>query len=105
MHADKKLRHVVLFKFNDKADEEQIKKIEGDFLNLAKTLELVQDFEWGTNVSVEGVSKGFTHCFFVTFLNEADRDAYVPHPEHQAFVTSIQPYLEDVCVVDYWERR
>lgn len=105
MITSKKLRHVVLFKFNDKADQAQVKRIEADFLNLANTLDLVHDFEWGTNVSIEDVDKGFTHCFFVTFLSKEDRDAYVPHPQHQAFVASIQAYLEDVCVLDYWENR
>ena len=27
------------------------------------------------------VGQGFTHCFCLTFGSEADRDAYLPHPE------------------------
>ncbi|MEL6593896.1 MAG: Dabb family protein, partial [Bacteroidota bacterium] len=45
----------------------------------------------------------FTHCYLLTFASEEDRDSvYTPHPQHQAFVQSLQPHLEKVFVVDYW---
>ena len=59
-------------------------------------------FEWGTDVSVEGKQEEFTHCFFVTFKSEADRDAYLPHPAHTAFGATLRPHLDKVLVVDYW---
>jgi hypothetical protein len=39
----------------------------------------------------------------LTFDSEEDRDSiYTPHPQHQAFVASLQPHVEKVFVVDYW---
>ena len=55
--------------------------------------------------SVENKSKGFTHCFLVTFRDEKGRAAYLPHPDHQAFVKLVVPIVDDVLVVDYWAKR
>ncbi|HEX8237632.1 MAG TPA: Dabb family protein [Abditibacteriaceae bacterium] len=95
------LRHVVLFGFKDETTPEQVKQIEDGFRVLPSQISLITDFEWGTNVSPENLAQGFTHCFFVTFNNAADRDAYLPHPAHQEFVATLGPHLERVLVVDY----
>lgn len=98
----KVLRHVVLFNFNDKATPEIIKKIEKEFAALRNKINEIHDFEWGINNSPEGLDKGLTHCFLISFLSEKDRSIYLPHPAHQNFVSHIEPYIEDVTVVDYW---
>ncbi len=98
------LRHVVLFNFNDQATEDVVNQIEQKFAVLAKELNVIHDFEWGINNSPEGLDKGLTHCFLVTFLSENDRAAYLPHPKHKEFVEFIGPYVEDVTVVDYWTK-
>jgi hypothetical protein len=100
----KVLRHVVFFKFKDGTSDDQLKTITDAFAALPTKIDAIRDFEWGTDVGVEGLSKGFTHCFFVTFADAAGRDAYLPHPAHKAFVDLVKPHLEDVCVVDYWVR-
>ena len=101
---EKLLRHVVLFNFNESATPEVLKTIEEAFATLPSQITEIHSFEWGINNSPEGLDKGLTHCFFVTFLSEADRATYLPHPAHQAFVTLIGPYVEDVTVVDYWTK-
>ena len=100
-----KLRHVVLFKFKEDADPALVTKAEESFVALAEKLDLIQDFEWGMNNSPEGLNKGLTHCFLVTFNSEADRDAYLPHPDHVAFTELLPDILEDVTVVDYWAKE
>jgi hypothetical protein len=100
----KVLRHVVLFKFTDTATTEQIADVERAFAGLKSEITGIQDFEWGTDNSPEGLAQGFTHCFLVTFQSEADRDAYLPHAAHQAFVAKIKPVLEKALVVDYWAK-
>ncbi len=102
---NKLLRHVVLFKFNDDAPVEEVEKINQSFNALSKSIPEIQDFEWGINDSPENFHQNFTHCYMVTFESESDRDSiYTPHPNHQAFVASLQPYLEKVLVVDYWTK-
>ncbi|MBL9132198.1 MAG: Dabb family protein [Verrucomicrobiaceae bacterium] len=99
--ADAPYRHVVLFKFKDAATPEQVQGIEKAFGEVAKKIDTVKGYEWGTNVSPEGLNDGFTHCFFVTFADKAGLEVYLPHAEHQAFVAKLKPLLDKVCVVDY----
>lgn len=96
------LRHVVLFKFKDTATPTDIKKVEDAFRALPSKLPIIKSFEWGKNNSPENLNQGLTHCFLVTFASEKDRDAYLPHPEHQAFVEVLKPHLDKVTVIDYW---
>jgi hypothetical protein len=96
-----KVRHVVLFGYKEGTSDEKVQQIEDAFRGLGKKIPFIVDFECGTNCSPEGLSKGLTACFLVTFENEQDRDKYLPHPAHKEFVTLLKPHLEDVLVVDY----
>lgn len=98
----KQLRHVVLFKFKESSSPEDIKEVENAFGKLPSQIKEIKAYEWGLNNSPEGINKGFTHCFLVTFDSEEDRAIYLPHPAHKAFVDVLSPHLEDVLVVDYW---
>ncbi|MGC3947913.1 MAG: Dabb family protein [Chryseolinea sp.] len=98
----KALRHVVLFSFKSTATPEDIKKVEQAFIALPKKIKTIKDFEWGTNSSPEGLNQGLTHCFFLTFSSDKDRDDYLVHPDHKAFGAVVGPVLDKVTVVDYW---
>jgi len=98
------LRHVVLFKFKDEATTRNIQDVEEAFSALPSKIPQIRDYEWGTNNSPEGLDKGYTHCFFVTFHSEKDREVYLPHPAHKAFVDILSPHLDDVHVIDYWTK-
>ncbi len=100
--SDKMLRHVVLFKFKESSSVEDVKKIEDAFRALPSKIKQIKAFEWGTNNSPENLNEGLTHCFFVTFSSEKDREIYLPHPEHAAFVNMLKPHLEKAVVLDYW---
>jgi hypothetical protein len=96
------LRHVVLFKFNPDATPSQIDAVVGGFRALSSAIPLIRAFEWGIDCSPEGLGQGFSHSFVLTFASEADRDAYLPHPAHQAFVASLSGVVAGALVVDYW---
>jgi len=98
----KALRHVVLFGFKSTSSPEDVKKIEQAFVALKGKIKLIKDFEWGTNSSPEGLNQGLTHCFMATFSSDKDRDDYLVHPDHKAFVEILGPHLDKVTVVDYW---
>ena len=98
----KLLRHVVLFKFKDNASPADIQKVEEAFRALPSIITEVKKFEWGKNNSPENLNQGFTHCFFVSFISEKDRDLYLPHPAHKAFTELLKPYLDKALVIDYW---
>ena len=99
--ADGPIRHVVHFKFKADADQALVAKVVAEFAALKAKSPVVEALEYGTNVSAEGHDKGFTHCWIATFKNAADRDAYLVHPDHQAFVALLKPVLEDALVIDF----
>lgn len=96
------LRHLVLFAFKAETTADEISAVEAAFAALPAQIPEIEAFESGTDVSVEGRAQGFTHCFLVTFANEAGRDAYLPHPAHQAFVELVSQHREKALVLDYW---
>ncbi|MHB1037611.1 MAG: Dabb family protein [Pirellulales bacterium] len=96
-----KLRHVVLFKFKDGTTPNEIKSVEDAFRALPSQIPTIKDFEWGTNISEENRSQGFTHCFLVTFDDVKGRAVYLPHPAHKAFGKVLGPFLDKVLVIDF----
>ena len=98
------LRHVVLFAFKDGASADQVNAVVADFGRLKDAIPGIAAYEWGTNVSPEGLNDGFTHCFTLSFTQAEDRDAYLVHAAHQAFVATLGACLERSLVLDYWAR-
>ena len=98
----KQLRHLVLFNFKENISVDSIAIVEKAFSELPSKIKEIRGFEWGTDNSPEGVAKGFTHSFLVTFHSEEDRAIYLPHPDHKNFSAIVDPLLEDVLVIDYW---
>lgn len=98
---ENELKHAVFFKFKDDASPEAVKAVEDAFAALPSKIDAIKAFEWGKNNSPERHSHGFTHCFMVTFADAADREAYLPHPDHQAFVEVLKPVLDKVRVLDF----
>ncbi len=101
---DKLLRHLVVFKFKEEAGDAQVKEVIEAFLALPSKIGEIHSMDWGLNNSPEGLNKGLTHCFLLNFRSEADRDAYLPHPDHKAFTELAGPIIADVFVVDYWAK-
>ena len=95
-----KVHHVVCFKFKSTASADEIKKVEEAFRALQDKIPGIESLKWGTNVSKEQKSKGFTHCFILTFKTDKDRDVYLEHPEHKAFIKLVGPVVDDVFVID-----
>ena len=104
-NTKQQLRHVVLFSFKSTSSADDVKKIEDAFRALPSKIKEVKGFEWGKNNSPEGLDQGFTHCFLVSFKSEKDREVYLPHPAHMAFVDVLKPHLEKILVIDYWSGK
>lgn len=96
------LRHIVLFGWKPETPPEKVREIEDALRALPAGIPQVAAFEWGTDVSVQGFSRGYTHCFLISFASEADRDAYQIHPEHQAFIALSRPHVEQLLTFDYF---
>ena len=98
---DGPVRHVVHFKFKADADPAEIAKVVSGFAALQGKIPTISSIEFGTNISKEGLDKGLTHCWIVSFKSVADRDAYLVHPDHVVFVGLLKPVLAEALVVDF----
>ena len=98
----KVLRHAVFFKFKETSSEADIQGVADAFAALPTKIPEIIDFQWGTNNSPESHDDGFTHCFLLTFQDEAGREVYLPHAEHKAFGDVLRPHMAGVFVIDYW---
>src|SRR5690606_22206651 len=77
------VRHIVVFKYKSDAPEAEIQKITDAFRDLKDKIPGIISFEHGVNNSPEGLNRGLTHVYQLTFEDADARDAYLPHPEHQ----------------------
>jgi len=101
-HA-KKLVHLVLITFNEDLTPNTLNSIEDAAYGLQQ-IPGVESLHFGTNVSPEGLGRGYTHSLTMKFSRAVDRDSiYLPHPIHQKFVTLFVPHTESVLVYDFWE--
>lgn len=99
------LRHLVFFEFKAETGEPAIQEVCDAFGALPSKVSEIRAYEAGLNNSPEGLAGGFTHCFQLTFRSEADRDAYLVHPEHKAFQRIADPRVKRVMVFDYWTEQ
>ena len=97
------VRHIVIFKYKQKATLAQIEEVTNAFKALKGKIPGIVSFEYGINNSPENLNKGFTHVYLLTFKNAAARDTYLPHPEHKKFGELLQKLdiLEEPFVLDF----
>ena len=101
--TNKRLVHLVLIKFKDDINNNELQKVVDGAYELQK-IPAVQDLNFSYNVSPEGLSKGYTHSLTMKFSQAKERDSiYLPHPIHQGFVKLFVPLTDSVLVFDYWE--
>ena len=103
-HRHDTLRHVVLLKFREGVTPAQMRYVEEQSRDLPGAIGEIDAFEWGLEESGRNLNKGFTHAMLFSFDSEADRDAYLVHPSHTAFVERMKPYVDEIFVFDYWAR-
>lgn len=101
--SEEHVLHIVVFKYKDGATEDQIMQVTEAFRGLQDKIPGIVSYEDGINNSPEGLNKGFTHVYVVTFEDAEARDEYLPHPKHKKFVELMEglDILDDVFVVDY----
>ena len=95
------INHTVLLKFQSEITQAQIDGVFQRLAQLKETIPGILSFTHGPNNSPEGLADGFTHGFSMIFSDAAARDAYLPHPHHEAFKESALPLIAGVLVFDY----
>ena len=96
-----KIKHIALFKFKEGTTEEQIQKTFDELIELSENVPGIEDYVAGANNSTEGLNKGYTHGFVMTFTDATARDAYIPHPEHERVKAFVLPLVEEAVVFDF----
>ena len=97
------LRHAVFFAFKESSTEEDVQSVVDAFRGLPGKIEEITEFQSGVNNSPEGKDDGYTHCFLLSFDDEAGRSTYIPHPAHSGdFADVLRPHMSKVFVIDYW---
>lgn len=94
------VEHVVLLKPKATVTDAAIADLWSGINGLATVIPGITEIQVGVNGSPEGLDRGFTLGFIVRFVDEAARDAYLPHPAHQAVVPLVLAVADEVLVFD-----
>lgn len=95
------VRHFGVFQFKPEISEAQIEDCFTELKSMVGRIPGLLDLEHGPYQSDEGLNEEFTHGFIMTFDSLESRDAYLPHPIHEAVKEMVVPCLERVVVFDF----
>ena len=100
---EKIVRHVLIGKLSAQTTGEQFDEFIAAFRKLTQKIDGILSFEYGQNISPEGLDQGMTHVIVLTFVDAVARDAYLIHPEHFSFARWFGGLgiMEALLVVDY----
>lgn len=88
------ITHAVLLRIRADVPQRQIDTVFDELRGLGNKIPGILSFEGGPYSSDEGLNKGFTHGFVMTFPDAAARDAYLPHPDHEVVKGLVLEVLE-----------
>lgn len=95
------VRHFGVFQFKPEITQEQIEHCFTELKSMVGKIPGLLDIEHGPYQSDEGLNEDFSHGFIMTFDSLESRDAYLPHPVHEAVKDVVVPCLERVVVFDF----
>ena len=103
--TEKMIRHIVFFRLKSSIEPKAVEHVFSALKDLAHKVPGIISISAGRDNSPEGLQRGNTHGFTVDFENAAARDAYLPHPAHQAvgkmIVGITEGGVDGICVVDW----
>ena len=98
-------KHIALLRFKPQTPPETIAEIFESLDELQEQIPGIVEICSGPYESPEGLHKGFTHAFVVTFADGPSRDAYLEHPaqEHvkKLIVNELPGGLADMIAFDF----
>ncbi len=100
--------HMVLFKMKRGVPAAEIGRVLDAVGALKRQLPGILSYSWGPYASPEGLNRGYTHGFCMTFTDARSRDDYLVHPKHEAVKTLVLAVLDGgvdgVVAFDYESR-
>ncbi len=88
------ITHMVLLKVRRDAHRPDVAQVFADIGELQRKIPGITSYTWGVYTSKEGLNRGYTHGFCMTFLDAPARDAYLTHPEHEKVKGKVVEILE-----------
>ena len=95
------IQHIVLLKFKDEVSSARIQDLFAQIGELQQLISGITNYKWGEYSSPEGLNKGLTHGFIMTFESAAARNAYLPHPEHERVKALLLECIDDAVAFDF----
>ena len=86
-------KHIVLLRFKPQTSREEIAEIFEALDDLQERIPGIVDIAAGPYDSAEGMHKGFTHAFVVTFADVESRDNCLKHAAHERFKQLMEKQL------------
>lgn len=81
------IKHVVLLKFKQVLDDDQLLTLQHEFADLAAQIDEVKTYDFGPDM---GFYRGNAdYALVAEFNTQEDVDVYVQHPLHQAFLQNV----------------
>ena len=99
------MTHLVLLRVKKDVPKKDVDRVFASLAALKGKIPGLLSFSGGPYSSGEGLSRGYTHGFSMTFSDAAARDAYLPHPEHEKVkgqvLAVLDGGLDGVVAFDY----
>jgi hypothetical protein len=99
------VKHLVVFQFKPGTAPAEIDRIMRELAAFVGRIPGLLDFEGGPYSGpypgADGLNRGYSHGFVMTFRDAAARAAYLPHPEHLRFKDGLVPHLQEVIAFDF----
>jgi hypothetical protein len=77
------ITHLVLLRIRKDVPAKDVDRVFAALAGLKAKIPGISSFSGGAYSSPEGLARGYTHGFCMTFADARARDAYLPHPEHE----------------------
>jgi hypothetical protein len=88
------ITHMVLLKIRPDVPRAKVEAVFGEIGGLQRKIAGIRSYSWGAYASPEGLHRGYTHGFCMTFSDAAARDAYLSHPEHEKVKARVLEVLD-----------
>jgi hypothetical protein len=85
--------HMVLFKVKRGVSAARLRRVMSLIGGLRRKLPGITSYRHGPYSSPEGLHRGYTHGFCMTFKDARSRNDYLDHDEHQAVVVEVLKIL------------
>jgi hypothetical protein len=93
------LRHVVLFKFKEGVEEEEITDLESSLAELPPAIPEILSYEFGRDVIHS--ERSYDLALVSTFRDLESLHRYQKHPDHQIVLRKVNNLCESVLAVDF----